>query len=492
MKDDAISIRFHHGLGDCALFAPALKMWIDRGYTINVEVTPDKAPMFEAVGCTVQPGGRDHHYWHPPNPGDPAIHDHWSGNKLAFNLCERPLPNIGSWEELWPEYLTIQPTLVNHLSKKSRKEIDGFMKSLEGPLVLVHTQGNTSAGAKNLHGYQETETYRSILDKTDATILSLDWDNRVSRFPSRRVRHLLDDFRGLSLPELWYLLQGAECLVGVDSGPLHLAEKWTNTPVVGIWLGHHPAHFSIPRKSSVHLVTGIGSGRSTWNKHRRHSFNLIDVGNEHSGSVIGEQVRRVLDGKVGRKLILEDLLDRVHVANDWYQDRDRTFRLCLDHLNKKPKPQMVETGCIRSEDDWTAGFSTYIFGLALDGFGKLDSVDITPSNCEFARKWTSGFDSVTVHESDSLAWLESWTGPKIDVAYLDSLDVDQPGHAEHGLREAQLVLPHLAEDGLVLIDDTFWQKAGWVGKGKLAIPFLQDQGFRIVYSGYQTLLQKGA
>jgi hypothetical protein len=106
----------------------------------------------------------------------------------------------------------------------------------------------------------------------------------------------------------------------------------------------------------------------------------------------------------------------------------------------------------------------------------------------FAREWTEGLSSVTVHLSDSLKWLAEYGGPKIDVAYLDSLDADQAGHAEHGLKEAELVLPHLADDGLVLIDDTFWQSGKWVGKGKLAIPFLIEKGFKIKYSGYQTLL----
>ena len=119
----------------------------------------------------------------------------------------------------------------------------------------------------------------------------------------------------------------------------------------------------------------------------------------------------------------------------------------------------------------------------------MDSVDIDPNNCNFARRWTAPFgDHVQVHQSDSVAWIKAYTGPKIDCFYADSLDADQPGHAEHGLAEVQAALPHLAEDAIILVDDSHWRRGEWVGKGKTAIPWLLSQNWSIRYSGYQTLL----
>ncbi|MDY3554251.1 hypothetical protein R5W24_003370 [Gemmata sp. JC717] len=51
------------------------------------------------------------------------------------------------------------------------------------------------------------------------------------------------------------------------------------------------------------------------------------------------------------------------------------------------KPVVVETGCIRAEDDFTAGWFAGVFGLWVDAHGgTLDSVDMSRANVSFARK----------------------------------------------------------------------------------------------------------
>ena len=499
MKGELV-FNWPHGLGDTALFAPALNLWTTRGYKVRVLCSADKACLFEAAGVTVGGGTMgvpDHGYFCPPAPGRPELHDHWSGNKLAWNLNQKPLPDIGGYADLWSEYESAKCSLKLQLPEQAQVEVDEFLATIGGPVVLIHPRGNTSPREKNFPEHLEGAAIREILDRTGATVLILDWDDRVSRVASRRVRHLTDDFRRLTVPELWYTIEQAACLVGVDSGPLHLATKWTSTPTIGVWTGHHPAHFAATARHVAHLVTGgpHDANRVNWNRHRRHSFNVIDVGAQHTGAGIANTVARVLAGKVGRELVIEHLLEMARClgSGETYQDRDQTFRLALSHLRSKLNPRVVETGCIRCEDDWTAGYSSYLFGLFLQGHGgHLDSVDFSPTNVAFARRWTASFgDAVAIHESDSVAWLRSYSGPSIDVAYLDSLDADQPGHAEHGLAEAKAVLPHLTEDALILIDDSGWRRGAWYGKGQVAIPWLLKHGFHLLYSGYQTLLKRG-
>lgn len=413
--------------------------------------------------------------------------DHWSGNKIAWNLIEPPLPRIGGYEDLWGELVDVKLRLPR---PDTAAELDAFLADL-GPIILLHTRGNTGQPLKNCSADLEQDLYRELLDQTDASLVLLDWDNRVARLPHRRVKHLSDDFRRVNVLELGYLIGRAALLIGVDSGPLHLT-RFTDCPALGLWFAHHPSHFSIPRATTAHIV---GDQHGPWNRTRRHSFHVLDCP-RITGAEVAKHATRALRGMTGRELVLAHCLDKLKTTTgQGYHDRHKTFRAVADHLRSKAYPRMVETGCSRVHfkdfDDWTAGHSTYLLALLLDHHGgKLDSVDIDPDNVTIARQWCEFTDAVEVHCSDSRDWLRAYAGPKLDVAYLDSADLGTPNYQGICLDEARLVLPHLAEDALILIDDSPYQAGKWHGKGGLAIPYLITQGFRIVYSGWQTLLSR--
>lgn len=121
----------------------------------------------------------------------------------------------------------------------------------------------------------------------------------------------------------------------------------------------------------------------------------------------------------------------------------------------------------------------------------MDSVDLSPKHCDFARKWTRPFGaSVEVHCADSVAYLSERPGP-IDILYLDSLDTTEPGYAEHGLREIQAANPRLHERTLVAFDDTSLRAGKWIGKGMLGVPWLIERGWKTIHIGHQTVLTRG-
>ncbi len=173
--------------------------------------------------------------------------------------------------------------------------------------------------------------------------------------------------------------------------------------------------------------------------------------------------------------------------------RQPTLAPLILHLEKKPSPVVVETGCQRAPRDYTAGmFTSFIGGfLCRHRGGMLVSVDNTPDRVEVARKATAGMP-VSVALSDSVDFLRRYHGPPIDALYLDSLDFYLPGHAEHALEEARAALPHLAPDALVLIDDCEkdGRKSILDGKGRLAAGWLLENGFRVVRAEYQVLLAR--
>jgi hypothetical protein len=175
-----------------------------------------------------------------------------------------------------------------------------------------------------------------------------------------------------------------------------------------------------------------------------------------------------------------------------YVDRHRSFDMALRWLLLCQNPVVVETGCMRAQEDYGAGMSTYLLGkfLSLHG-GKLTSIELSETNAAFARQWTEAFRCVTVVQQHSHDWLRSYAGEPIDFFYSDSADVGVSGYEENCLAEVQLVQAHLSEVAAVLIDDTIYQGGHWKGKGSLAVPWLLSQGWTLKYAGYQTLLTRG-
>lgn len=176
------------------------------------------------------------------------------------------------------------------------------------------------------------------------------------------------------------------------------------------------------------------------------------------------------------------------------RDRNRSFDLLFRECRERfDKPMIVETGTIRSEEDWPgAGFFTYLAGryVSIAG-GVLHSVDNSESNCNFARKWCEPYgDAVKIHHGDSVEFLRQF-GQPIDVLYCDSLDSDQPGHAEHGLAEVQAALPWLHGESLVVFDDSPTVDGKVTGKGALAVPWLVAAGWEVIHAGYQVVLSRG-
>ena len=498
-----ISVRFHHGLGDCINFAHLVVLYIQQGYEVEVECNPSAAPVFLAAGATLTNRAEHDHPWEHPWQHDPELpppnhFNHWSGSKVLWNISRPPLPDIGHYSNHWAACSALRFDLESQVTAEVRSEVDQYLRHLPRPLVCIHTKGNTGQHLKNLDDETTRQLYVELLAETDATLILLDWDDRVARLPSYRVRHLLDDWKRLSLLEFYYLLTRVDLLIGVDSGPLHLL-RLTDTLGLGVWDHLFPSHYALPRAETLNVVP---SSWHEWSKHRRVPFSIVEgPGDRPCAAFIALQAARLLQSgrfvsPAAADVQLQDWLDRcncvceVEGSVSYYRDRQRSFGLALEFLNGRSSPTVVETGCIRAEDDWTAGFSTYLLSAYLFRHGGLlHSVDMSQRNVEFARAWTANFAGVVrVHRSHSHDWLQAFEGP-IDLFYTDSADVGNAGFEECCLREVELVLPKMRTGGQILVDDTVYSGRQWRGKGALAVPMLLERGYRLVYSGYQCLLQ---
>ena len=172
-----------------------------------------------------------------------------------------------------------------------------------------------------------------------------------------------------------------------------------------------------------------------------------------------------------------------------------TMYLALDLLLKKGKGTIVETGTLRTEDQWSDGMSTLVFGSYCQKYNyRLHSVDIDESAMHICRKATNKFRNLIDYNiSNSITFLKNFN-QQIDLLYLDSLDCPVSEYSpqltasqEHQLKEIQAAFDKLSTDAIVLLDDNDLINGG---KTRLSKIFLKENGFREVMSWRQSLWVK--
>ena len=196
-------------------------------------------------------------------------------------------------------------------------------------------------------------------------------------------------------------------------------------------------------------------------------------------------------------LIFVGLFNLAHASlNQYLRPSDKrygSFKMAKKLIKKRGLKTWVETGTSRNgacncQGD---GCSTMIFSDYLQDLpGELYSVDIDPvavEACFNAVNYSK--DRVHVFCQDSVSFLADFQA-KIDFLYLDSYDFDvnnpRPSQ-EHHLKEIKAAYKKLHKNSVVMIDDCDLPHGG---KGKLAIEYLKNKGWKKVYNGYQVIMVK--
>ena len=172
---------------------------------------------------------------------------------------------------------------------------------------------------------------------------------------------------------------------------------------------------------------------------------------------------------------------------------DIIFRLLLNQ--KQSNFNIIETGTLRTPDNWMDGQSARLFTEFVDLYsGQMRSVDIDSVACETARNTITSKNFSVVH-NDSVEWLNSLSDlDQVDLFYLDSYDVDwnnDTASADHHLKEFKIIQPFIRSGTVVAIDDN----SRWVnnsrrtGKGRAVVEYLETQGHLPIYDEYQIIFQ---
>ena len=149
---------------------------------------------------------------------------------------------------------------ARRLARRYLEDTCKVMPAADGryPVVLIHYEGNTSAELKNLSHRMARQLCYDVLD-CGAVPVILDWDHRSPLPDGERIHCPHADM------ELWggvgtgdaqvlaALIEQAALMIGVDSGPLHVAGA-TTTPALGVWTGQHPLHHYGHADNVTHLV----------------------------------------------------------------------------------------------------------------------------------------------------------------------------------------------------------------------------------------------
>lgn len=179
--------------------------------------------------------------------------------------------------------------------------------------------------------------------------------------------------------------------------------------------------------------------------------------------------------------------NRVPESNHRYKG----YYTALKLMKERKVKVLVETGTARfgDKDFQGDGGSTVIFGdWASKNNAILFTVDILPLAVENARNASTAYaKNIRFTCGDSVKFLKEFK-QAIDFLYLDSFDFDfnNPDPSQrHHLKEIKAAYSKLHKNSVVMIDDCDLPHGG---KGKLAINFLLKRKWKVLYSGYQTIL----
>jgi len=128
------------------------------------------------------------------------------------------------------------------------------------PVVLIHYQGNSARAAKNLDHATMRPVLNVVRDRGFVPVI-LDWEKplRSPLIDQKKVFCPNRDhpiWRGLKTGDgatLAALVEQSALVIGIDSGPEHVAAA-TTTPTIVVWRRLHPYHYFGLAKNVLHLV----------------------------------------------------------------------------------------------------------------------------------------------------------------------------------------------------------------------------------------------
>jgi len=325
-------IRFPHGLGDHVYMAHLLSLYRSQGFEFTVAADRNKAAIYRACE-NVSFVSKSEDF-----PAAPWIHgtsviavskeNGFSANKVMANLSLTPLPDIGpaSWE-VWTELSAIVLDAMRFVVPEEAEPILCRLEKVARPLLLFHPKGNNLKHAKDLNDEEIRRVCADFATYSGGTVLMLDWDRRIRAPDHPRVAMMEECFgKKLSLAELIVLFSHADLLIGIDSGPAHLARMVPTLPVLFVWQRHHPFAFSLPRAGHLHILPHALAESAP--RLLLSEFDCVEVAEDRpSPETIVEQALQILGVKMAPVLSFSESRRSCVPAGEFRNTQERPIAL---------------------------------------------------------------------------------------------------------------------------------------------------------------------
>ena len=250
-------IRFQfstHGLGDVCHAATAMRLYVADGYDVAIQVETNKRWVWQAAGIPIYDGHDAlpiHPYHYLPSMDafwNLSLPDH-SSSKVAGFFDIRELPRLGSKEDVWQRVCSERVDGAKSLSLESLAKAARLIEELPKPIILLHSKGTNWQQEKSIPDATAFALICELIANCQGSVVTLDWDGRAPTLDHPRCRPA-----GRITTEVFgALCQLSDLLIGIDSGPFHLAQ-WFDIPTLFVTRKIPPVRCCLPSPRARYLV----------------------------------------------------------------------------------------------------------------------------------------------------------------------------------------------------------------------------------------------
>lgn len=244
-----------HGLGDVCHAAAALRLYIADGYDVQIQIEENKRFVWNTAGIPIYSGPEQlplHPYYYLPSMEsfwDLSLPDH-SSSKIAGFFDVDVLPKLGTKEQVWQRLCNERIDGSKALSLESLAKAARLIEDLPKPIILLHSKGTNWQAEKSIPDGTAFALICELLATCPGSVITLDWDGRSPTLDHPRVRPA----GRISIEVFGALCQLADLMIGVDSGPFHLAQ-WFDIKTLFVTRKIPPVRCCLPSDRSRYLVS---------------------------------------------------------------------------------------------------------------------------------------------------------------------------------------------------------------------------------------------
>jgi FkbM family methyltransferase len=364
-----VSFRFDsHGLGDVVHAIHCVQLLIQQGYKVRVNVEPNKRWLWEFSGVEIvdDESYSTHRYAYPAGFFDLNRPD-CDASKITSFFDIPYFPEIGTKAEIWERLKNVNLAVeaIEAVTEEVWNEASKFLDGLPHPIICLHSKGTNWQNEKSIPDSVAFEALVGLVERTGGSVVVLDYDARVPTIAGHpRIKNVKPDWGHISIDRLVALLSSCDLMIGIDSGPFHVATM-IGIPTLGVFRHIPCVRCCIPQAEATYLVPH--RDREQWEK-RRDEWKFVEYpGHEVTAEDIVDAAWSLLSPPATTEQA--EVAGRYTYRRVGYDERPITL---------EPSGKVTE-GMGACERRWTANTVKDVFTLTLLGDGNRGTCHLSAS-----------------------------------------------------------------------------------------------------------------